>query len=99
MQFEPLGSNVVVERDAEVKVSPGGIIIPDTLTEKPMEGTILAVGPGKRLESGKIAPMSVGVGDRVLFAKFAGVEIVNDGINAILLINESNILGVTERAG
>ena len=96
--LKPLNANVLIRRDPEVKMSSGGIIIPDTLTEKPMEGEVLAVGTGRIFDTGAVAPMTVKVGDRVMFSKFAGVELVNnqqDGM--LLLMDEKSILGIIDQ--
>src|ERR1700694_5568347 len=92
-QFRPLHDRVVVKRiDAEAK-SKGGIIIPDTAKEKPQEGEIVAVGPGGRDENGKLTPMGVKAGDRVLFGKWSGTEVKLDG-DELLIMKESDIMGV-----
>ncbi len=98
MQFRPLHDRVVVQRvDAEEKTK-GGIIIPDTAKEKPQEGKIIAVGPGARDESGKLVPLDVKAGDRILFGKWSGTEIKLDGED-YLIMKESDIMGVlTETA-
>jgi chaperonin GroES len=97
MKFRPLHDRVVVRRlDADQKTA-GGIIIPDTAKEKPMEGEILAVGPGARDEAGKIAELDVKVGDRVLFGKWSGTEVKIDGED-LLIMKESDIMGVLEGA-
>jgi chaperonin GroES len=93
MKFRPLHDRVVLERiDAEEK-SAGGIIIPDTAKEKPQQGKVVAVGPGGRDESGKLIPIDVAVGDRVLFGKWSGTEVKIDGIE-YLIMKESDIMGV-----
>ena len=95
MQFRPLHDRVVVQRvDAEEKTK-GGIIIPDTAKEKPQEGEIVAVGAGARDESGKLVPLDVKAGDRVLFGKWSGTEIKLDGED-LLIMKESDILGIIE---
>jgi chaperonin GroES len=95
MTFRPLQDRVVVRRiDAEQKTA-GGIFIPDTAQEKPMEGTVVAVGPGARSEDGKIHPLDVELGDRVLFGKWSGTEIKIDG-DELIIINESDLMGVVE---
>ena len=95
MKFRPLHDRVVVKRiDAEEKTA-GGIIIPDTAKEKPMEGEVIAVGPGARTEDGKIHPLDVKVGDRVLFGKWSGTEVKIDG-QELLIMKESDIMGVLE---
>ena len=93
MKFRPLHDRVVVKRiDAEEKTK-GGIIIPDTAKEKPSEGEIIAVGPGGRDENGKLIPMDVKAGDRVLFGKWSGTEVKLDGED-LLIMKESDIMGV-----
>src|SRR5947208_15204635 len=93
LKFRPLHDRVVVKRiDAEEK-SAGGIIIPDTATEKPSQGEIVAVGPGGRDESGKIVQMSVKAGDSVLFGRWSGTEVKLDGED-LLIMKESDIMGV-----
>jgi chaperonin GroES len=93
LKFRPLHDRVVVKRiDAEEKTK-GGIIIPDTAKEKPQEGEIVAVGPGGRDEAGKIIPIGVKAGDRVLFGKWSGTEVKLDG-DELLIMKESDIMGV-----
>ena len=95
MKFRPLHDRVVVERiEADAK-SSGGIIIPDTVKEKPSQGEIIAVGPGGRDESGKLIPIDLKVGDRVLFGKWSGTEVKLDGVD-YLIMKESDIMGVLE---
>ena len=95
MKFRPLHDRVVVKRiDAEDK-SAGGIIIPDTAKEKPSQGEIIAVGPGGRDEAGKLVPLDVQVGNRVLFGKWSGTEVKIDGVE-YLIMKESDIMGVLE---
>ena len=95
MQFRPLHDRVVVRRlDAEEKTA-GGIIIPDTAKEKPMEGEIVAVGPGARDEKGTLVPLDVKVGDRILFGKWSGTEVKLDG-EELLIMKESDIMGIIE---
>src|SRR5579859_4800930 len=97
MKFRPLHDRVVVERiDAEAKTA-GGIIIPDTAKEKPQQGKVVGVGPGGRDESGKLIPIDVKVGDRVLFGKWSGTEVKIDGIE-YLIMKESDIMGVLTEA-
>ena len=97
MKFRPLHYRVVVKRiDAEEK-SAGGIIIPDTAKEKPSQGEIIAVGPGGRDESGKLVPLDVQVGNRVLFGKWSGTEVKIDGVE-YLIMKESDIMGVLEES-
>src|SRR5512138_2411104 len=95
MAFRPLHDRVVVRRIEAEEKSAGGIIIPDTAKEKPMEGEVIAVGPGARDESGKIQPLDVKSGDRVLFGKWSGTEVKLDGED-LLIMKESDILGVLE---
>ena len=95
MKFRPLHDRVVVKRiDAEEKTK-GGIIIPDTAREKPQEGEVVAVGPGARDETGKLVPLDLKVGDRVLFGKWSGTE-VKIGGQDLLIMKESDIMGVVE---
>jgi chaperonin GroES len=95
MKFRPLHDRVMVRRvDPEGKTT-GGIIIPDTAQEKPMEGEIVAAGPGKRDEKGKVVPLDVKAGDRILFGKWSGTEIKLDGED-LLIMSESDIMGVLE---
>jgi chaperonin GroES len=95
MKFRPLHDRVVVRRiDAEEKTK-GGIIIPDTVKEKPQEGEVIAVGPGARDESGKVVPLDLSAGDRVLFGKWSGSEVRIDGED-LLIMKESDIMGVIE---
>src|SRR3954468_17148246 len=95
MQFRPLHDRVVIKRiDAESTTS-GGIIIPDTAKEKPQTGEIIAVGPGGRDEAGKLTPIDLKVGDRVLFGKWSGTEVKIDG-QELLIMKESDIMGVLE---
>ncbi len=92
-KFRPLHDRVVVKRiDAEAKTK-GGIIIPDTVKEKPQEGEVVAVGPGGRDESGKLVPIEVKPGNRVLFGKWSGTEVKLDG-EELLIMKESDIMGV-----
>jgi chaperonin GroES len=95
MGFKPLHDRVLVRRVAEEQKTKGGIIIPDTAQEKPSEGEVVAVGPGARSEDGKVTPLDVKVGDRVLFGKYGGTEIKVDGEDMIVL-RESDILGIVE---
>ena len=95
MKFRPLRDRVVVRRVEEDTKTAGGIIIPDTAKEKPMQGEVIAVGPGARDESGKIVPLEVKAGDRVLFGKWSGTEVKIDGED-LLIMKESDILGVLE---
>jgi chaperonin GroES len=96
MKFRPLHDRVVVKRvDAEEK-SAGGIIIPDTAKEKPSQGEVVAVGPGGRDEAGKLIPIELKVGERVLFGKWSGTEVKIDGAD-LLIMKESDIMGVIDQ--
>ncbi len=95
MKFRPLHDRVVVRRVEEDTKTAGGIIIPDTAKEKPMQGEIIAVGPGGRDEAGKLVPLEVKKGDRVLFGKWSGTEVKINGED-LLIMKESDILGVLE---
>ena len=95
MKFRPLHDRVVVRRVEQEAKSAGGIIIPDTAKEKPMQGEIIAVGPGARDESGKLVPLDVRKGDRVLFGKWSGTEVKIDG-EELLIMKESDVLGIIE---
>ena len=93
MAFRPLHDRVVVERLKGEEKTTGGIIIPDTVKEKPQEGKVIAVGPGGRDENGKLTPLDVKAGDRVLFGKWSGTEVKIDGDN-LLIMKEGDVLGV-----
>jgi chaperonin GroES len=95
MKFRPLHDRVVVKRVAEEERTAGGIIIPDSATEKPMQGEIVAVGAGARDENGKVQPLDVKAGDRVLFGKWSGTEVKLDG-QELLIMKESDIMGIIE---
>jgi chaperonin GroES len=95
MVFRPLHDRVVVKRLEGEEKTKGGIIIPDTVKEKPQEGKIIAVGPGGRDETGKLAPLDVKAGDRILFGKWSGTEVKIDGED-LLIMKESDILGVVD---
>ncbi|HZY13026.1 MAG TPA: co-chaperone GroES [Beijerinckiaceae bacterium] len=97
MKFRPLHDRIVLRRIEGEEKTKGGIIIPDTVKEKPQEGEVIAVGPGARDESGKIVPLDVKAGDRVLFGKWSGTEVKIDGED-LLIMKESDILGVIEGA-
>jgi chaperonin GroES len=97
MRFRPLHDRVAVRRITSDEKTAGGIIIPDTAKEKPQEGEVLAAGPGGRDENGKLVPLDVKVGDRVLFAKWSGTEIKIDG-EELLIMKESDILGVMQKS-
>ncbi|MGE0851758.1 MAG: co-chaperone GroES [Hyphomicrobiaceae bacterium] len=95
MKFRPLHDRVVVRRIDEDTKSTGGIIIPDTAKEKPMQGEVIAVGPGARDEQGKLVPLEVKKGDKVLFGKWSGTEVKING-EELLIMKESDILGIIE---
>ncbi|MBL8832386.1 MAG: co-chaperone GroES [Rhodospirillales bacterium] len=97
MKFKPLHDRVLVRRVEEESKTAGGIIIPDTAKEKPMQAVIVAVGPGARNEKGELVAMSVKAGDRVLFGKWSGTEVKIDGED-LLIMKESDILGTLEGA-
>jgi chaperonin GroES len=97
MNFRPLHDRVVVRRIESEERTKGGIIIPDTAKEKPQEGEIIAVGPGARDENGKINPLDVKPGDRILFGKWSGTEVKIDGQD-LLIMKESDIMGIIEGA-
>lgn len=96
MKFRPLHDRVVVRRVKAEEKTAGGIIIPDTATEKPMEGEVIAAGPGARNEQGAVVALDVKAGDRVLFGKWSGTEVKVDGED-LLIMKESDVLGVIER--
>lgn len=93
MKIRPLSDRLVVKRTQEEEKTKGGIIIPDTAKEKPLEGTVLAVGSGSILKNGKVAPMEVKSGDKVLFGKYSGTEVKVDGEDLVLL-REDDVLAV-----
>jgi chaperonin GroES len=95
MTFRPLHDRVVVRRIEEEEKTSGGIIIPDTAKEKPMQGEVIAVGPGARDETGKLIPLDVKKGDIVLFGKWSGTEVKIDG-KELVIMKESDILGIVE---
>ena len=95
MKFRPLHDRVVVKRVEEEGKTKGGIIIPDTAKEKPSQGEVIAVGPGGRDEAGKLIPIDLKVGDRVLFGKWSGTEVKIDGED-LLIMKESDIMGVLD---
>jgi len=97
MKFRPLHDRVLMRRIEQDNKTSGGIIIPDTVQEKPMEGEIVSVGTGMRDESGKVVPLDVKAGDRVLFSKWAGTEVMLDG-EELLVMKEADIMGVIEAA-
>jgi chaperonin GroES len=95
MAFRPLGDRVVIKRVEEEAKTKGGIIIPDTAKEKPQEGEVIAVGPGARDDNGKVQPLDVKKGDRILFGKWSGSEVKIDGED-LLIMKESDILGILD---
>ena len=98
MKFRPLHDRVVVRRITAEEKTAGGIIIPDTAKEKPMEGEVVAAGPGARNEQGQVTALDVKAGDRVLFGKWSGTEVKIDG-EELLIMKESDIMGVVESTG
>ena len=97
MGFRPLHDRVLVRRVEAEEKTQGGIIIPDTAKEKPMEGEVIAAGPGARGEDGKLHPMELKAGDRVLFGKWSGTEVKLDG-EELIIMKESDIMGVLDHA-
>ncbi len=95
MAFRPLHDRVLIRRIEEENKTTGGIIIPDTAKEKPQQGEVIAVGPGARDETGKLVPLDVKAGDKVLFGKWSGSEVTIDG-EELLIMKESDILGIIE---
>jgi len=95
VKFRPLHDRVVVRRITAEEKTTGGIIIPDTAKEKPMEGEVIAVGPGARDENGKVEPLDVKAGDRILFGKWSGTEVKMEG-EELLIMKESDIMGIIE---
>jgi len=95
MKIRPLHDRVIVRRMEEERTSAGGIVIPDSATEKPVQGEIIAVGKGKILENGEVRPLDVKKGDKVLFAKYGGTEVKVDG-EELLVMREEDIMGVVE---
>jgi chaperonin GroES len=95
MNIRPLHDRVILKRMEEEATSPGGIVIPDSATEKPIRGEVIAAGTGKRLENGEIIPLDVKVGDTVLFGKYSGTEVKVNG-DDLLVMREDDIMGVIE---
>jgi chaperonin GroES len=95
MKFRPLQDRVLIRRLEGEEKTAGGIIIPDTAKEKPMEGEVVAAGPGTRSEDGKLHPLDVKAGDRVLFGKWSGTEVKIDG-EELVIVKESDVLGIIE---
>jgi chaperonin GroES len=96
VKIRPLHDRVVVRRLEEERKSPGGIVIPDTAKEKPIQGEVVAVGTGKILDDGKVRPLDVKVGDKILFGKYSGTE-VKIGAEELLVMREEDIMGVVEK--
>jgi chaperonin GroES len=95
MKIRPLHDRVIVKRLEEVRTSPGGIVIPDTAAEKPIQGRIMAVGKGKILEDGKVRPLDVKVGDKILFGKYSGTEVKVEGEDLVVM-REEDVMAVIE---
>ena len=95
MKIRPLHDRVIVKRLEEERTSPGGIVIPDSATEKPVQGKIVAVGKGKILENGSVRPLDVKVGDKILFGKYGGTEVKVDGED-LLVMREEDVMAVIE---
>jgi len=94
--LKPLGDRIIVQAVTAEEVTKGGIVLPDTAKEKPQEGTVVAVGPGKLLDNGKLAPMEVKVGDRVVYSKYGGSEIKING-NEYVVLRQDDVLGIVEK--
>jgi chaperonin GroES len=95
-KIRPLHDRVIVKREEDERKSPGGIVIPDSASEKPSKGRVIAVGTGKILEDGKVRPLDVKVGDKVLFGKYSGTEVKVDG-DDVLVMREEDLLAVIEK--
>ncbi|MCD6520318.1 MAG: co-chaperone GroES [Anaerolineae bacterium] len=96
INLRPLADRVIVEPLEEEEVTAGGIVLPETAKEKPQKGKVLAVGPGKKDDQGKVIPMDVKVGDVVLYAKYAGTEVKLDSDRTVLVLRESDVLAIVE---
>ena len=96
MKIRPLHDRVMVKRLEEERTSPGGIVIPDTAAEKPVQGKIIAVGKGKILEDGKVRPLDVKVGDKILFGKYSGTEVKVDG-EELVVMREEDVMAIIEK--
>lgn len=96
MKIRPLNNRVLIKRIEELTRTPGGLFLPDTAKEKPIEGEVLAVGEGRVDDNGKLVPMTIQVGDRIVFSKYSGTEIKLDG-EEYLLMREDDILGIVEK--
>ena len=95
MKIRPLHDRVIIKRTGEERTSPGGIVIPDSATEKPIKGKVIAVGKGRILEDGKVRPLDLKAGDKVLFGKYSGTEVKVDG-EELLVMKEDDIMAVIE---
>lgn len=95
MNIRPLHDRVIIKRMEEERTSPGGIVIPDTATEKPIRGEVVAVGKGKLMENGDVRPLDVKVGDKVLFGKYSGTEVKMDG-QELLVMREEDVMAIIE---
>jgi len=95
-KIRPLHDRVIVKREEDERKSPGGIVIPDSASEKPSKGRVIAVGNGKILEDGKVRPLDVKVGDKVLFGKYSGTEVKVDG-DDVLVMREEDIMAIIEK--
>jgi chaperonin GroES len=96
VELKPLGDRVVIEAVEQAQTSAGGVILPDTAKEKPQEGVIIAVGPGRKTDKGELIPMDLKVGDKVIYSKYSGSEIKLDGTE-YLIISEKDVLAVVKR--
>ena len=96
MKIRPLHDRVIVKRLEEERTSPGGIVIPDTAAEKPIQGKVVAVGKGKILEDGSVRPLDVKVGDKILFGKYSGTEVKVDGED-LLVMREEDVMAIIEK--
>ena len=96
MKIRPLHDRVIVRREEEERTSPGGIVIPDSAAEKPIQGMVTAIGKGKILDSGEVRPLDIKVGDRVLFGKYSGTEVKLEG-EELLVMREEDIIAVIEK--
>jgi chaperonin GroES len=96
LKIRPLHDRVIIKRTEEERTSPGGILIPDSATEKPIKGTVIAVGKGKILENGNVRPLDIKVGDNILFGKYSGTEVKVDG-DELLVMKEEDIMAVIEK--
>jgi chaperonin GroES len=96
IEIRPLGDRVVVRATEQAKQSPGGIIVPETAKEKPQEGVVIAIGPGRRNDKGDVIPLGLRVGNRIIYSKYSGSEIKLDG-NEYLIVSEKDVLAVVKR--